>query len=272
MKKILCPVDFSNASRNGLEYAGNLAAELMAHVSLLYVRPTIWPEAIQLNEEKERSTEEISEKLLVMSNQVEKEFGVTCGIHVEPTTMVVERAIALEAASYDLIVTGSNGADDFYQLAFGSHSFQVVQEAMCPVLIVPEGTSYKPIRQIAYAYDPDTNPIFLVDQLRSFSEALGSAVKIVHVVEDARNAVNDRRLQLMDESVMARAHKQIPWTFEGLYGRDVAWTLWHHAVSNDIDVLALSYHHRSLMDKLFHQNVIKRISMTAEFPVFIFWK
>ena len=46
MKRILCPVDFSNASRNGLEYAGNLAAELMAHVTLLYVRPTIWPEAV----------------------------------------------------------------------------------------------------------------------------------------------------------------------------------------------------------------------------------
>ena len=143
---------------------------------------------------------------------------------------------------------------------------------MCPVMIIPEGCSYKPIRQIAFAYDPDTNPLFLVDQLRSFAEVLGTSVKVVHVVEDARSDENDHKLQLIEASVMARAHKQILWTFEGLYGRDVAWKLWHHAVSNDIDVLALSYHHRSLMDKLLHQNVIKRISMTAEFPVFIFWK
>jgi len=26
------------------------------------------------------------------------------------------------------------------------------------------------------------------------------------------------------------------------------------------------------MDKVFHQNVIKQISMTADFPVFTFWK
>ena len=199
MKKILCPVDFSNASRNGLEYAGNLAAELMAHVTLLYVRPTIWPEAVQLNEEKERSTEEINGKLLVMSDQVEKEFGVTCGIHVEPTTMVVEKAIALKGANYDLILTGSNGADDFYQLAFGSHSFQIMQKAMCPVMIIPEGCSYKPIRQIAFAYDPDTNPLFLVDQLRSFAEVLGTSVKVVHVVEDARSDENDHKLQSADD-------------------------------------------------------------------------
>jgi hypothetical protein len=38
------------------------------------------------------------------------------------------------------------------------------------------------------------------------------------------------------------------------------------------DQRSLSYHHRTLMDKVFHQNVIKQISMTADFPVFTFWK
>ena len=272
MKKILCPVDFSNASKSGVEYAGNLAASLMAHLTLLYVRPTIWPEAIQLRQEAEISTEEITGRLTLLSDQVEKEFGVTCGIHVAATTHVVEKSIAEHASNYDLIITGTNGADDFYQLAFGSHSFHVVQQAMCPVLIIPDGCSYEPIRQLVYAYDPETNPIFLVDQLRDFCASVGASIKVLHVMEGESSPDNDRKLQTMKNAVMARTHKGIAWEFEGMYGRDIAWTLEHYAVENAVDVLALSYHHRSLMDKLFHQNVIKRISMTAAFPVFTFWR
>ncbi len=272
MKKILCPVDFSKASRNGIEYAGNLAAHLMAHVTLLNVRPTIWPEAVQLQQEAAISKEEISESLKQWSDEVEKEFGVTCGIHVDQTIQTVEKSIADHAADYDLIVTGTNGADDFYQLAFGSNSFHVVQQAMCPVLIIPEGCSYEPIKQLVYAYDPSTNPIFLVDQLREFATALGASIRVLHVMETEPTSETDQQLKSMKELVMARARKEISWGFEGIYGRDVAWTLEHYAVSNAVDVLALSYHHRTLMDALFHQNVIKRISMTAQFPVFTFWR
>lgn len=272
MKKILCPVDFSNASRNGVEFAGNLAAHLMAHVTLMYVRPTIWPEAVQLRRESSQSAAEIVDDLKVLSDEVEKEFGVTCGVHLERTMDPVESSIAEYGGGYDLIVSGTNGADDAYQLVFGSHSYQVIQQAMCPVLLIPEGVTYKPLKQLVYAFDPQTNPIFLVDQLRDFATALGASVRVVHVVEDEKTPENDARIGHLNQAVMARAHKEILWPFEGLYGRDVAWTLERYASSHEVDVMALSYHHRTLMDKLFHQNVIKQISMTADFPVFTFWK
>lgn len=272
MKKILCPVDFSNASKNGVEFAGNLAAQLMAHVTLMYVRPTIWPEAVQLRRESSQAAAEIVDDLKTLSDEVEKEFGVTCGVHLERTMDPVERSIAQYGGGYDLIVSGTNGADDTYQLVFGSHSYQVIQQAMCPVLLIPEGVTYKPLKQLVYAYDPHTNPIFLVDQLRVFAQALGATVRVVHVVEDEQTAEGDARIEHLRQAVMARTYKDIPWEFEGLYGRDVAWTLERYASTHGVDVLALSYHHRTLMDMVFHQNVIKQISMTADFPVFTFWR
>ncbi len=272
MKKILCPVDFSNASKNAVDYAGNLASQLMAHVTLVHVRPTIWPEAVQLSQEAADSTEELTEDLKVMSDEMEKEFGITTGIQLLPTTEAVEPVIAQQGSNYDLIVSGTNGADDFYQLTFGSHSYQVINKAMCPVLLVPEDCTYKPIKQIAYAFDPHTNPIFLIDQLRDFATAIDAAVKVIHVMEGEKSDEGETKLSQLEQLVMARAYKNIPWGFEGIYGRDVAWALEHYVSSNQVDVLALSYHHRTLMEKLFTQNVIKRISLTASFPVFTFWK
>lgn len=272
MKKILCPVDFSNASRNGLEFAGNLAAEWMAHLTLMYVRPTIWPEAVQLRKESADSAASITDDLKLSSDQIEKEFGVTCGLHLERTLDSVEHSIAEYGKGYDLIVTGTNGADDTFQLVFGSHSYQVIRQAMCPVLLIPEGVTYKPMRELVYAYDPDTNPIFLIDQLREFAAALNASVKVVHVVEGEKSPAAEARMEHLGQTVMARAPKNIPWTFEALYGKDVAWTLEHFAAQNKVDAMALSYHHRTLMDNLMRENVIKRISMTAEFPVFTFWR
>ena len=92
------------------------------------------------------------------------------------------------------------------------------------------------------------------------------------VLKDGRVLARVRIVRFSEQVVMARTYKDIPWDFEGVYGRDVAWALEHYMNSMNIDVLALSYHHRTLMDKLFSQNVIKRISQTASFPVFTFWR
>src|ERR1700690_2560274 len=128
MKKILCPVDFSEASESGMEYAGYLGRIIPAHVTLFYVRLSIWPEAVQLEREVNANTEKISEQLMVSSSAVQKEFGVSCNFEIESTTETPETAIAAKALAYDLIVLGTNGADDLYQHLFGSNTFRIIEQ------------------------------------------------------------------------------------------------------------------------------------------------
>ncbi|MCA6417176.1 MAG: universal stress protein, partial [Cytophagales bacterium] len=75
MKKILCPVDFTDVSANGMEYASHLAKALHARLTLLYVRTSIWPEAVQLKNESSKSNEEIQSSLTLFKGEVQKEFG-----------------------------------------------------------------------------------------------------------------------------------------------------------------------------------------------------
>ncbi|MDZ4713857.1 MAG: universal stress protein [Cytophagales bacterium] len=271
MKKILCPVDFSNASKNGMEYAGNLAAALMAHLTLAYIKPTIWPEAIQLKEEVALGIAEIRASLQVLADACEKEFGVTCGVRVEEASSTLEKAIAREGEEHDLIVMGTNGADDYYQYIFGSNSFQVMKRSGRAVLVIPEGCTFRPVSQIVYAFDPGTNPHFLVDQLRALAVPLQASVRVLHVLDAEPSAENDKKLDLLKKGVMDRADKMIDWSFEGKYGIDISWALDRYVTSQSSEILALSFHHRTLVDKLFRENVIKKLSMTAHFPVFTFW-
>jgi hypothetical protein len=43
-------------------------------------------------------------------------------------------------------------------------------------------------------------------------------------------------------------------------------------VANKGSMLALSFHHRSLFEKLFNEDVIKKVTMVADYPVYVFWR
>ncbi len=271
MKKILCPVDFSPAAMNGMEYAAQLAKDLAANLTLLYVRPSIWPEAVQLEQEVAVGLEGIGDRLEVYSQEVHKEFGILCDNHIEQTTDTVEMAIASEAGNYDMIIMGTNGADDVYQYVFGTHSFHVVEQARCPVIIVPEGYGYRPIRKIIYAYDPVTNPVFLIEQLKAIAFPLNAEVKVLHIATDKRTPELEQKVQAMMDALKVRETRHISWSLDFQYSDEVPDALDRYLRVHEADMLALSCHHQSWIEKLFKPDIVKEISMIADYPVLAFW-
>jgi nucleotide-binding universal stress UspA family protein len=271
MKKILCPVDFSDAATNGMEYAAQLAKELDSSLTLLYVRPSIWPEAVQLEQEVAVGLENIGDRLGVYSQEVQTEFGITCDAHIEQTVDTVEMAIAAEAGNYDMIVMGTNGADDVYQYVFGTHSFHVIEQAKCPVIVIPEGYTYRPLRKIVYAYDPETNPVFLIEQLKTLAFPLNAEVKVLHIASEKRSPEEEQKLTVIIEAMKARETRHIPWSVDFQYSDDVPGALDHYLRIHDADMLALSCHHQTWIEKLFKPDIVKEISMIADYPVLAFW-
>jgi nucleotide-binding universal stress UspA family protein len=271
MKKILCPVDFSPAAANGMEYAAQLAKDLSGQLTLFYVRPSIWPEAVQLEQEVTEGLENINERLSMFSNEVQREFGVLCDNHIEQTTDTVEMAIASEAKNFDLIVMGTNGADSLYQYMFGSNSFHVIEQSKCPVIVVPEGYAYQPVKLIVYAYDPETNPIFLIEQLKSLAFPLNAEIRVLHVSTEARTTEVEHKMEALMDSLKARETRHIAWSLDFQYSDDVAEALQKYLHIHQASMLALSCRHRTWIEKWFETNVVRKISMQADYPVLAFW-
>ena len=268
---VLCPIDFSDASKSGVEYAANLTKVLSAHLTLFYVRPSIWPEAVQLEQEAKRSAENISAQLLLFKKTVQKEFDISCDYEMEQTTDTIEMAIAAKASKYDLIVLGTKGADNLYQHLFGSNSFHVIEQTKCPVLIVPTGCAYQPVKRIVYAYDPKTNPIFQIDQLLGLAAPLKTEIRVLHILTEKRSVETERKMEILMKSVNAREKKQVPLSFDYQYSDEVTSALDSYVSMHRGDILALSGHHRSVLEKIFGENVVKQLSRVADYPVFVFW-
>ncbi len=136
--KILCPVDFSEASREAMEIAADMARKLESSLTLLHViqLPSI---ALPDGAYYIPSTDvgpEIDETLAEWRKDV-----IVRGVHVVHT----QRAIGIphdeilkfaEEGGYGLIVLGTHGRTGLDHLLIGSVAEKVVRRAPCPVLTV----------------------------------------------------------------------------------------------------------------------------------------
>ena len=143
-RRILCGVDFSDASLTALEYAISLAEESDATLTLIHVIE-IPPEL----SESPRTEAEIAqaraaaeaEGLRRLSALVPASASEACTVHVEVAEGRAARELvrAAREGHDDLLVMGVRGRNAVDLAVFGSNTNQVVRTAPCPVLVVHSG-------------------------------------------------------------------------------------------------------------------------------------
>jgi nucleotide-binding universal stress UspA family protein len=140
-KRILCPIDFSDASRAALEAAAAVAKRYGAKVSLFHAYPVpgyTFPDGSyvasskmleELSEQAQRHLEEwkaIAEGLGIAQVEIATAIG-------EPSHEILAFAKAQKA---DLVVLGTHGRTGIQHALMGSVAERVVRRASCPVLTV----------------------------------------------------------------------------------------------------------------------------------------
>ncbi|TLU83877.1 MAG: universal stress protein [Chlorobium sp.] len=138
IKTILCPVDFSDASRNAIRYAKEFALNMHASVYLLNIvepRPMavdITLNYVPLEEELEKAASDDLREILegFKKDNIKAECGVEIG---NPADVILDR---IEKLDVNLVIMGSHGKKGLSRLIMGSVAETVVRKANCPVLTV----------------------------------------------------------------------------------------------------------------------------------------
>lgn len=140
--RILCPVDFSDASIRALEYAVTLAEETDAELTLLHViemPPELreFPIAAGVDVESLHAATE-ADRLGRLQALVPDQARTYCTVQTEIREGATYRAILKAAAERQvgLIVMGVQGRGAIDLAIFGSNTARVARAASCPVLIV----------------------------------------------------------------------------------------------------------------------------------------
>jgi nucleotide-binding universal stress UspA family protein len=143
--RILCPIDFSTASRHALDHALAMAKWYESQLTAYYVAqaPSFVPQppiffaepshgGAALSDEREIAERELHAMLAPAEGLgIQTEVLIEAG---EPARRIVDCAATLPA---DLIVMGTHGHSGFDRLMLGSVTEKVLRRAACPVLTVP---------------------------------------------------------------------------------------------------------------------------------------
>ncbi len=139
LKKILCPIDHSDCSKESLKYAVSFALKDKAKLYLLHVvdirsfNESI--DAISKQIPDEETLEQLRTKLLdCIPEEIRDDMDIEA--HVVQGIPFAEIISTAKTNDIDMIVIGSHGRTGIVHMMMGSVSEKVVRKAHCPVLIV----------------------------------------------------------------------------------------------------------------------------------------
>jgi len=140
IKRILCPVDFSEFSRHALDSAVAIARQQHAAITALYVIPPVQAAYPGIGLGAYVPYVYTVDDLKEFQKTLERFVGAVdypvAAVSVEAVVVdeILKRAAAVPA---DLIVMGTHGRGGFDRLVLGSVAERVLVKATCPVLTIP---------------------------------------------------------------------------------------------------------------------------------------
>lgn len=274
MNRILCPVDFSDAAVNAVEYAGRLATDLQMELLLLYVEliPT-WHGAIPMSGNLLPLIDDqalaVKERLSAYTATVAHEFKIKCEGDVKTYGVTLAGALAEEIDNDDvaLVVMGTGGATDGVAAFFGTNSYHAVRQTEKPFLLIPENCKFNVPSRILYATDYCPEDQRNIKHIFSLFARYRPQLTIFHVSKK-ETMVSDELFQCFRDVLEDELGNKRHIAFKRVIGDDVPDII--AETMHDQDLLVLLTKHYNFVEWLFHRSTIRKLSFSADFPILVY--
>jgi nucleotide-binding universal stress UspA family protein len=190
---VLCPIDFSDASRHALDHAVAIAgwyrAKLVAlhtyHPVFLPVPGLAMAGAVDNSVPDADAVAQMNADMTALLRPA-KTLGLTTESIVQMGTPVSEILAAAASLHADLIVMGTHGTTGFDHAVLGSVTEKVLRTAKCPVLTAPSrarATSKLPFKRVLCPVDFADPSLAALESALSLAQESDAQVTILHVLE-----------------------------------------------------------------------------------------
>lgn len=269
MEKILCPTDFSATADKALITAAKLAQKTGAQLELLNVLTIreMTPSELLLGTAPKAAG--ISDRLNELCSEMSRVYKISCYGTVETSSSSLPQVITEAGNDYDLIVMGTNGADEVYDATFGTNSYQVANQSSVPILLLPSDYEYEDISKVVFAMDYFHELASPPEQLIRWADLFNARITFLQIMTEEYRHRHDGKLseaQRLLNRILDEKHRN----FRTLYADNPIEGIVDYIKGNECDVLALCFRHHSLLGKLFHKSVIKNLCAITPCPLFIF--
>ena len=298
IRRILCPIDFSDYSRRALDHAIAIARWYESTVTVLHVFSAapvaaFGPGPVVI--EASVLTPVDRDQLLADTKafaETESAPGITIEAVVREGNTVAEILEQAASMKADLLVIGTHGRSGFERLLLGSVAEKVVRKASCPVLTVPkqsqDAVSAGPVlyRRILCPVDFSDASLNALRYATSMAQEADGQLTVLHVVAhefenaaDMASAVSDAGMTIgsfvkqREEALRRRLQEAVATapefcSVESLMTYGKPWReVLRIAAERQSDLIVMGVQGRGAADLLFFGSTTQHVVREASCPV-----
>lgn len=257
IKKILIPIDFSEAAANAVTYAGHFCKEdAEREVTLLHVSEAKMSE-------KEKIT--LNARLHDFYHRFSSLSKASCKAEFYEGQPLTETIIKYQADhGQDLIIMGTKGSDEAEEVA-QSNTSSVVLEADCPVIAVPVKYQNFALNNIALALGRnEIDDSFALGVLHNIARSFDAKVHILTISkpEEASSVIQDS-----NEGVLEYYLETIDFRHSFPTNTDIEEGITHYVREKNIDLLVILPRNHATKSTPSEGRLTKLLTLHAEVPV-----
>lgn len=281
MKTLLIATDLSANAAQVAGYAYRFAQDLRAKLLICYTMNVpaeipqngivAWPQEVydDMDQDSKKELAKLKDQLIATSKRGAYQPEVVCVQDAGFVTDVVNAQAIHQNA--DLIIIGAHGNDRLGTWMIGNHSRKMIEAAVRPLLLVPSGAAYRPIKRIGFGSDfkhPEAD-LKALRELVVMAKALDAELVLTHIDQGkddpaytsiVKASLNELMRKLDHGKVSAKVVKS-EHVANGL-----DWLVRH----GHIDLLAMVHRQHGFFDQLIHGSRTQQAASQIPVPLIVF--
>ncbi|RTE52413.1 universal stress protein [Arenibacter aquaticus] len=275
MKRILLPTDFSNNAWNAIAYAMEYFAneECLFFILHTYTPALYRPDYIlggpSFSAIPDKGVEIAQAGLEKTVTDLEKKYPNKRHSYKTISAFNVltdEIQEVIQREQIHLIIMGTQGATGAKEVFMGTHTVHVIRKARVPVLVIPNGYSYKEIHSIVFPTD-FTTPYELesLQYLIDLTKVKKAKLIVLHVKEEYELS----KEQEENKKALTKFLNSITHTFEEVKGQLMPNAIHLYAEKNNSGLLAMMNRKHTFLERLVTQPNVDAIGYHTKIPFLV---
>jgi nucleotide-binding universal stress UspA family protein len=258
MNTVIVPIDFSETSLHAARFAADFLAGTQGINIILYHSFSKAAELATV----EQNLDELKNELL-RDNVLQVETLAHQG-----DNFVEELNRAVRHKGADLVIMGITGRNAIAQVFIGSNTLKFAETKACPVLIVPEKSQYRPLKNVMLASDfknaLNTTPSV---PIKNVLNVVRPNLHIVNVDPEHYIALTDSYEKEKQDLKQMFEEYHPEFYFMRLYDVDDALNFF--AEEKNIDMIIVVQQNQNFMQKLFKRSRTRSLSYQSNVPILV---
>lgn len=259
MNTVFVPVDFSETSLNAARYAAQL---LVGHYGVNMI--------LYHHYSKDGEQKDAEDTLLALKSQLNEKFAINIDTLAHKGSEFIEdleKAVRHRRA--DLVIMGITGRSPLGQVLVGSNTLKFAETRSCPVLIVPEKTTYREVKSVMLASDfKQVYNTIPSAPIKDFLKTFRPQLHVVNVDPEHYVAISEAYQKEKADFEEMFSEFRPEFYFMRLFDIDEALNLF--AKEKNVDLIIAVQKQHSFFDRLFKKTgTTKKLSYQSEVPVLV---